>query len=803
MARSVMLLFVATLVGFAAQSAQFPVEGVILPVTVDLPVKIDLTRITSFVPGQCVTLGMAVDSMDNLILSFGCLPLPYITGNAFMFYSVLNVTLDDSLNASNITTLMNVTHSHALFYGDAYVTNPLGVAVDSGGNVYLVDSGSDPAPTGCCNDARGGRASVFRIVNSTSLTDMLEPFYAGYDGGSNTLLNRYLSYGILGVRADGLRGAPVAVDAAGNLYLAHTGGNVVLKFANGVLTTLGLTANLSSPSGVAVAADGSVYVADTGNQVIKKLNNDNTSTIIASGFTQPLGVAVDKSGNIYVADSGVGLKRISGANVSTANSTWISVPRVVTVTSTGDVFVLDKWNIIVVSFSSKSRFIPLPPPPQPPPPVPPLPPPPSPPASPSPPPWTARYTCADIADLVPSQCLALAEMIAHLPGLTASSYTSVNADGSLRDTTGDYYSGVPWFSTRLACGSGSTTDHSFWTGIIGCRGSIRMVITRLIINGLQNGTFPDVSGLTTLNQLSVFANPGLRGPVPDTFAPLQSLTWLNLGGNAALTGTLPSSIGNLSSLAYFSTLNFKGSGVIADATPFSGALPSSLCNLWPNGQNAGGAVFGCYLSSTFDCPLPSCAVLSACQSLLGGQALSGVLSGPLDSPQCGARASSPPPSAAAFVSVTLLLSGYSVATFGTGEAAAFKAAVAAPIGVATSAVTVTAVVAASRRHLLQSGGVSVAFTVQTAATPASVATLLTRVTPAALQSAGLRSCTAVAVSGTPTAATTAPAATTTLPVTAPVMPAAQSSSAGRVLPATAQVIAVAMCVTAAHVAHNM
>jgi uncharacterized protein (DUF2345 family) len=62
---------------------------------------------------------------------------------------------------------------------------------------------------------------------------------------------------------------------------------------------------LSVPMGVAVDVAGNVFVADTGNQQVEKIVG-NASQIAAMGLSRPQGVAVDGAGNLYVADSQLG-----------------------------------------------------------------------------------------------------------------------------------------------------------------------------------------------------------------------------------------------------------------------------------------------------------------------------------------------------------------------------------------------------------------------------------------------------------------------------------------------------------------
>ena len=105
------------------------------------------------------------------------------------------------------------------------------------------------------------------------------------------------------------------------------------------------------------------------------------------------------------------------------------------------------------------------------------------------------------------------------------------------------------------------------------------------------------------------------------------------------------------------------------------------------------------------------------------------------------------------VSASATLGGYTVATFGQAEQAAFAVAMAGVAGVDTSAVTIGAVTdAAAGRRRLSAGSVAVAFTVTAASEglAGGVASSITAVSPAAftsaLQSSGLTACTGVAMS---------------------------------------------------------
>ena len=82
----------------------------------------------------------------------------------------------------------------------------------------------------------------------------------------------------------------MAVDGAGNVYIADTGNNAIKKWtaANNTVTTL-VSSGLNMPQGVAVDGAGNVYIADTGNNAIKELPHafvDPTAKLESAGRRQ-------------------------------------------------------------------------------------------------------------------------------------------------------------------------------------------------------------------------------------------------------------------------------------------------------------------------------------------------------------------------------------------------------------------------------------------------------------------------------------------------------------------------------------
>jgi sugar lactone lactonase YvrE len=96
----------------------------------------------------------------------------------------------------------------------------------------------------------------------------------------------------------------VAVDAAGDLYIADMGTNTVTELPARGGPPVSVGSGLHQPSGVAVDAAGDVYIADSGNdRVVEDPAGGGPQVTIAGGLGGPAGVAVDAAGDVYIADS--------------------------------------------------------------------------------------------------------------------------------------------------------------------------------------------------------------------------------------------------------------------------------------------------------------------------------------------------------------------------------------------------------------------------------------------------------------------------------------------------------------------
>ena len=241
----------------------------------------------------------------------------------------------------------------------AELSYPGGVAVDSAGNVYIADTNN--------NRVRKVSKGVIATVAGNGT-----PGFSG-DNGPATSAELYTPEG-------------VAVDSAGNLYIADADNNRVRKVSNGIIITVaGLSglgdngpaasAQLSDPEGVAVDSAGNVYIADTHYNRIRKVSSGVITTVAGNGpagfsgdngpatsaqLSEPTGIAVDSAGNLYIADfennrvrkvsngvittvAGSGTQGFSGDN-GAATSAGLYYPAGVAVDSAGDLYIADYYN---------------------------------------------------------------------------------------------------------------------------------------------------------------------------------------------------------------------------------------------------------------------------------------------------------------------------------------------------------------------------------------------------------------------------------------------------------------------------
>lgn len=292
-----------------------------------------LLNITTVASGFQNPIGLAVD----------------ITGRVIIVESGLNQTLYITPPAT-----IGIIHLSSL-------SNPSGIAVDKSGDFYfLADSGSNTI-----KNVSSGASPVVNVIGTgdagnaegaVNLCQFSNPsgVAIGNDGSvyiadTNNNAIRILDYNTQLVStfaggngtgfADGTADVAtfynprgVALDSAGNVFVADSGNNAIRRIdrltlqvvffagstASGLADGAGTTARFNNPTQIAIDLQDNIYVADTGNNAIRNISSNGVVTTIAGNltsgyidglayaslFASPGGIAVGANKQLVIADSG-------------------------------------------------------------------------------------------------------------------------------------------------------------------------------------------------------------------------------------------------------------------------------------------------------------------------------------------------------------------------------------------------------------------------------------------------------------------------------------------------------------------
>ncbi len=241
----------------------------------------------------------------------------------------------------------------------AELNNPVGLALDPSGNLYIADAANSVIREVTTN----GNITTFAGNNSLG---------AGYTGDGGAATNAQLNDPVA-----------VAVDTFSNVYIADANNNVIREVSSGnIITLVGGAATfgqLHFPDAVVVDQNLNLFIADTVGRRIVEFSGGNFTVVAGNesyGFSgdggpaiqaslfDPEGVAVDPSGNLYIADTLNSRVRVVSTNgiINTIAGTgfpgyfgdggpaidaWLYFPRRVALDNAGNVYIADSVNSVV------------------------------------------------------------------------------------------------------------------------------------------------------------------------------------------------------------------------------------------------------------------------------------------------------------------------------------------------------------------------------------------------------------------------------------------------------------------------
>jgi len=257
-------------------------------------------------------------------------------------------------------------YTPSIFIGSGTFSGPTGCTVDTSGNLYVADT----------------NANVIRMVAPNGTVTTIAG--SGTQGTVNAV----------GTSAQFNQPYDITIDSSGNLYVVDLGSSNIRKITVGPSRSVsvlagnnnsgspidltGTSARFNGPKGIAIDTAGNVYIADTGNNLIRKITPLGAVTTIAGGgsvggtapgnspgvgtnalFATPSSLDIDSSGNLYILDqfsalSPNSIKKLTQPNIVTefiqvnANSQHVALD------TSGNIFVTSNNTLQLINISNVS-----------------------------------------------------------------------------------------------------------------------------------------------------------------------------------------------------------------------------------------------------------------------------------------------------------------------------------------------------------------------------------------------------------------------------------------------------------------
>jgi len=312
-------------------------------------------------PSDMFVLGTGVAATSGVAI--GQTGQMYFTNNDTGVYAL-------NLGAVNLgTSAVGTAVSGTLNFVFNADETPSSFAVNAANPAFQVSGGTCAATTAytagqsCTlqvtfNPTKPGAASSAVTVADASSNPLTEGYLSGVGTGAGLTIDPGTVAMVAGTYT---MPEGVAIDAAGNLFIADAGTNTVYELASGASITVALGSGLSAPRGIAVDGAGNIFVADTGNNQIVEIPvvggvPSTAAQVIAitagtsvAGHTlnAPEAITVDGAGNLYIADTGnqrvvyVPFDSALAPSRALTLGSGFSAPSAIALDSAGNIYVTD------------------------------------------------------------------------------------------------------------------------------------------------------------------------------------------------------------------------------------------------------------------------------------------------------------------------------------------------------------------------------------------------------------------------------------------------------------------------------
>jgi trimeric autotransporter adhesin len=248
------------------------------------------------------------------------------SGNLFIADSKINCIRKMSSSGIITTVAGNVSSGYSGDGGQAtsaQLNFPMGVAVDSSGNLFIADFLNN---------------CIRKVSSSGIITTIAGNGVAGFSGDGGPASSSQLK-----------NPSSVAIDSNGNILVSDNGNQRIREIStSGIITTIAgngssgfsgdggqaSSAQLYNPVGIAPDSAGNLFIGDNSNNRIRKVDSSGIITTVAGNgslgysgdggpatsakINQPTGVSVDSTGNLFIADYGNGrIRKVSLTGIIT------------------------------------------------------------------------------------------------------------------------------------------------------------------------------------------------------------------------------------------------------------------------------------------------------------------------------------------------------------------------------------------------------------------------------------------------------------------------------------------------------